>query len=123
VDVVKTVSSPANNFVQDGGRHVSAQYGPIERRSMVTIRFTEGRKINVTEGSEEEIRTEVNEVSKGKTSSFGKAFLQDTSLPSLDSRRFQDADFKQKTALSRARYGSVGILPAHARRVDAPRRM
>ena len=42
-------------------------------------------------------------MSKGKTSSFGKAVLQDTVTPSLDSRRFQDADFKQKTALSRAR--------------------
>ena len=52
-----------------------------------------------------------------------KLFFRIRSLPSLDSPRFQDADFKQKTAISRARYGSVGILPAHARCVDAPRRM
>ena len=46
------------------GRHVFAQYGPIERRPIVTNRFTEGRK-RTEQKETKEISTEVSEGSKG----------------------------------------------------------
>ena len=46
------------------GRHVFAEYGPIERRPIVTSRFTEGRK-RTEQKETKEISTEVSEGSKG----------------------------------------------------------
>ena len=46
------------------GRHVFAQYGPIERRPIVTSRFTEGCK-RTEQKETKDISTEVSEGSKG----------------------------------------------------------
>jgi len=105
-----------------GGRHVSAQHGPIERRPIVTIRFTEGRKINLNKRKQRKFEQKLTKLAKVRHLPSGKLFFRIRSLPSLTHRDFK-TPISNKRPQYRERYGSVGILPAHARRVDAPRWM
>lgn len=91
--VVKTYSLHRLKILSyRGGRHVFAQYGPIEGRPIVTSRFTEGRK-----RSEQKLA----KVAKVRHLPSEKLFFRHGHSPALTHRAISRRRLPQKTAISR----------------------